>query len=281
MKTYNRIGLFLALIGVTILVLSVSLDGCKRYDDTPICEELNELKTLVEKLDDWCKNTNSQITALQALVHALENNDYITEVTPIMEGSKEIGYTIYFNERKPIRIPNGEDGKDGIVPKIGVKKEADGKQYWTVQIGTGPVEYILDDAGQKVPVIGADAETGVSPTINVATYDGTNTSFIRKLCWKVNGEFLLADGNPVVAAGVDRSLGATGATGAQGDSIFKENGISIDKVNGTVTFTLADGTSMITLPLISKLTISIVEGNSTKIISLSSHLLNIKRTGSY
>lgn len=80
-----------------LLLMAVTVFGCgDDYDDTALKNDLNDLKSRVEKLESWCSTANTQISALQGLVEAMEQNDCITGITPIMEGSKEAGYTITF-----------------------------------------------------------------------------------------------------------------------------------------------------------------------------------------
>lgn len=87
---------------------------------------------------------NTNISSLQALVNALQDNDYITGVTPITKDGETIGYTISFAQSASITIYHGEDGKDGqdgkpgedgndgSTPIIGVKQDTDGVYYWTL-----------------------------------------------------------------------------------------------------------------------------------------------------
>lgn len=52
-----------------------------------------------------------------------------------MKDGKEIGYTITFSKSNPITIyhgKDGQDGEDGTTPTIGVKQDADGVYYWTL-----------------------------------------------------------------------------------------------------------------------------------------------------
>ena len=62
---------------------------------------------------------NSNITALQTIVEALQNNDYITSVNDIYENGKVIGYTINFSKSGKVTIYHGQDGKDGQDGKPG------------------------------------------------------------------------------------------------------------------------------------------------------------------
>ena len=53
---------------------------------------------------------NTNISSLQTIVTALQNNDYVTGATPLMKDGKEIGYTITFSKSNPITIYHGKDG---------------------------------------------------------------------------------------------------------------------------------------------------------------------------
>lgn len=105
------------------LLLATTFFSCgDDYDDTALRNDVNDLKSRVEKLESWCSTTNTQISALQGLVSALEQNDYVTGVTPIVEGSVEVGYTITFTKSKPITIYHGKDGKNGADGINGVER---------------------------------------------------------------------------------------------------------------------------------------------------------------
>lgn len=66
-----------------------------------------------EALKTLCNQMNTNISSLQTIVTALQNNDYITEITPVMQDGIEIGYTIRFNKSNPITIYHGKDGQNG------------------------------------------------------------------------------------------------------------------------------------------------------------------------
>ena len=50
---------------------------------------------------------------------------------------------------------DGADGKDGQTPVIGIKKDTDGKYYWTLNGA-----WLYDDNGNKIPTTGADGAPG-------------------------------------------------------------------------------------------------------------------------
>ena len=83
------------------------------YDDSALTGRVDDLENRVAKLEELCKQMNTNISSLQTLVNALQNKDYITSVVPITKDGKTIGYTISFTRSAPITIYNGQDGKDG------------------------------------------------------------------------------------------------------------------------------------------------------------------------
>ena len=142
--------------------------GCgENYDDSALTGRVDDLENRVAKLEELCKQMNTNISSLQTLVDALQNKDYITSVVPITKDGKTIGYTISFTQSAPITIYNGqdgkdgqdgkpgEDGKDGSTPVIGVKQNADGIYYWTLN-----GDWLTDDSGNKIKAEGRDGQDG-------------------------------------------------------------------------------------------------------------------------
>lgn len=261
-------------LGMSLLLATTFFSCGDDYDDTALRNDVNDLKSRVEKLESWCSTTNTQISALQGLVSALEQNDYVTGVTPIVEGSVEVGYTITFTKSKPITIYHGKDGKngadgingvDGITPLIGAEKDTNGIYYWTIKLGDADSAWLTDADNNKIPTTGKDGENGNdgepgnngepgkdgepghSPVISVDTFEG-------KLYWKVDDEWLLdSNSNKVAATGEKGDTGSAGKDGEegpqgeQGDSVFKKDGVKIE--DGKVIFTLANGKEF-TLPML-------------------------------
>lgn len=231
------------------LLATVAMFGCSEYDDTELRNDVNDLKSRLEKLESWCNTANGQISALQGLVTALEQKDFITGVTPIIEGTKEVGYTITFTKSTPITIMHGKDGAkgaDGVTPIIGVKQHTDGLYYWVVKVGDAAEKWMQDSEGNMIRTTGDKGDTGTdgasghTPVLSVDTFDG-------KLYWKVDSEWLLNGDNKVPATGDNGDTGATGSDGKDGDSIFATDGIDTTDPDNVI-FTLADGTTKITLP---------------------------------
>lgn len=140
----------LVMIGSGIGFLSCGED----YDDTWVKETTADLEKRVTALEDWQKTVNSQISSLQTIISSLEENDCVTKVTPLANGT---GYVISFKESGDVTILNGEKGEKGDTgdaPVISVKQDTDGKYYWTLN-----GEWLMSGS-DKMPVTGEKGEKG-------------------------------------------------------------------------------------------------------------------------
>lgn len=121
-----------------------------------IWDKLNDHEARITALEQMCNQFNTNINALQVLVNAIEQRDYIKDIEPLTENGLTVGYTIKFNKANPINIYNGKNGQDAKAPIIGIRKAEDELWYWTVN-----GEWVLDQDGNKVR---AD---GVTPMLKV------------------------------------------------------------------------------------------------------------------
>ena len=217
--------LHLLLLSVTLCVFS----AC--HND--IWDAIDGLDSRVTKLEELCKEMNTNITSLQTIVDVLQANDYITGIVEIKKDGEVIGYTITFGKHDPITIYHGQDGKDGAdgkdgqdssanAPVIGVAQDTDGVYYWTLNS-----EWLLDDNGKKLPVSGKDGQNGANGTMpQLKIEEGYwYVSYDNGVTWTQLGK----------ATGEDGEKGDKGDTG---DSMFQ----SVTQDENYVYFTLADGT---------------------------------------
>ena len=179
---------------LTMVATLFAVSCSSEYDDTAVWDELGKHNERISKLETLCGQMNTNISSLQAIVTALQNNDYVTGIAPITQNGVEIGYTISFSKSGIITIYHGEDGKDGVngadgkdgtngtdgkdgvngadgkdgvTPVIGVKQDTDGIYYWTVN-----GEWLLDEAGNKVKAVGTDGKDGQDGTNGADGADG-------------------------------------------------------------------------------------------------------------
>lgn len=142
----------------------VCLASCG-YNDDDVWNAINNQEERITALENWQKTINENIAALQALVN---ENDYITDVTPIVENGETTGYIISFFKQGSITIYNGakgDKGETGDTPSIGVTKQEDGKYYWTLN-----GELLKDAEGNPICASGQDGEDGEDGS------DGSNGS---------------------------------------------------------------------------------------------------------
>ena len=239
-------------------------------------DSIEDLDSRVTKLEELCKEMNTNISALQTIVEVIQENDFITGIVPIEKGGEVIGYTITFGKHEPITIYNGEDGKDGqngangvdgkdgYTPILGVAKDTDGVYYWTLD-----GEWLLDDEGNKIRVTGRDGKDGVDGEDGKDGQDGTNgtngadgkdgvtpqlkieegywyISYDNGATWTELGKAVGEDGKDGTNGtdgkdGQDGKPGADGKDGQNGDSMFT----SVTYDDNNVYFTLTDGSVLI------------------------------------
>lgn len=247
------------------LAFFVVISGCDaKFEE--INQRIDGLEDRIEYLEELCAQINTNIASLQTLVNAVQGNDYITSIVPIVAGEDTIGYTITFTKSGSVTIYNGKDGKDGndgldgqdgedgndgadgkdgadgYTPQIGVKLDEDGIYYWTLD-----GEWLLDDAGNKIPAQGADGKDGndgfdgEDGLSGVDGNDGVTPQLkIEEGYWYISYDNGTTWSQLGKATGED---GKDGMDGVDGDSMFES--ITQDDVN--VYFRLKNGEN-ITIP---------------------------------
>ncbi len=105
--------------------LALCLASCApaAYDDSAVVDRLDDMEQRIEELEKQYGKAQEDIEALRTLIGVLQSRDYITSVTPILEGEEIVGYTITFANSDPITIntcgcKEGEDGEDCIIVGI-------------------------------------------------------------------------------------------------------------------------------------------------------------------
>lgn len=234
---------------ILVFLSSIILMSCSDdYDDSKLWNSINGLEDRVAKLEELCKQMNTNISSLQEIVTALQNSETIKSVSSLTDGT---GYLITFSTGKTITIyhgkngTDGEDGKDGqhgtdgVTPTISVKKDTDGIYYWTVN-----GDWLLDD-GKKVKAEGTDGADGQPGTDGNDGVDGINGITPQ---FKIeNGYWFISYDNKQTWTQLGKATADSGLNGTDGDNFFK--GVSIE--DGFVCFILNDAEStVIKLPFV-------------------------------
>ena len=166
------------LFNILCAILLLALTACQ-HDE--IWEQLRDHEQRIEQLEKQCRELNSNIAAIQTILAAVQQNDYVTQVMKVMENGVEVGYSITFAKSGTITIyhgTNGAAGTNGATPQIGVRKAEDGSYYWT---SNG--EWITDENGDKIPAAYSNGGDGkyITPQFRIVddvwyvSYDNGNS----------------------------------------------------------------------------------------------------------
>lgn len=205
-------------------IAAVSLfTACEKYDDSALVARMDKAEADIKELQTLVNQLNSTLSGLATTVDALRAQDRIVSVTELADKS---GWVVEFSQTGKITIYNGKngidgkDGKDGTngtdgtngqdgqTPTIGVKLDADGNYYWTVN-----GDYLLDENGNKI------AATAHVATPQLRINNGNfEISYNGGVTWEIIGE-----------------AGNTGAV------VFSK----VEDGADVVTFTLGDGTTIV------------------------------------
>lgn len=215
---------------ICMLVLSFS---CAKYDDIALWNRSFDMNQKIDNLTAVCNKINTNIQSMNSVIKAIQGNDFVTQISPIIENGTEVGYVITFNKSGSITIyhgkdgEDGDDGKDGESPVVSLRQHADGLWYWTVN-----GEWIRDADGNMICASGKD---GITPILKIE-----------------GGSWYISYDNGV--SWEEEPLGP--ASGENGDTLIQD--ITYDGSN--IYITLPDGNTL-TIPYRKSLKVTFQQGN--------------------
>lgn len=196
----------------------LSLVSCTEYDEVAMWNKNEDMGSRLAALEELCSQLNTNIVSLQQIVEALQGNDYVTGVVPVVENGETVGYTISFSKSGPVTIyhgKKGENGQNGTTPVIGVEQDTDGLYYWTLD-----GEWLTDDEGSKILAQGMAGKSAYELAVEKG-YRGTLDEWLASLNGS-NGD----DGKSAYELAVENGYQGTeeewlaslkGSAGDQGD----------------------------------------------------------------
>ena len=204
---------------ITCMILGLlSLVSCTEYDEVAMWNKNEDMGSRLAALEELCSQLNTNIVSLQQIVEALQGNDYVTGVVPVVENGETVGYTISFSKSGPVTIyhgKKGENGQNGTTPVIGVEQDTDGLYYWTLD-----GEWLTDDEGSKILAQGMAGKSAYELAVEKG-YRGTLDEWLASLNGS-NGD----DGKSAYELAVENGYRGTeeewlaslkGSAGDQGD----------------------------------------------------------------
>lgn len=164
---------------ITCMILGLlSLVSCTEYDEVAMWNKNEDMGSRLAALEELCSQLNTNIVSLQQIVEALQGNDYVTGVVPVVENGETVGYTISFSKSGPVTIyhgKKGENGQNGTTPVIGVEQDTDGLYYWTLD-----GEWLTDDEGSKILAQGMAGKSAYELAVEKG-YRGTLDEWLASL----------------------------------------------------------------------------------------------------
>lgn len=161
MKDFFRT-LVLGLIQFCALLWIVSCTST--FDDTAIQGRLDDHETRITNLEKTCNQLNSNLTALSQAVSALQERDFITSMTPVVENGTTIGHVLNFIKGGVVTIYHGK------TLQFSVAKDSDGIMYWTLD-----GKWFLNENGEKVRAASSVPQMKIENNCWLVSLDGGST----------------------------------------------------------------------------------------------------------
>jgi len=195
---------------VAIMAMTATFTSCE-YDDNELWNSVNNLTERVKTLEEKVADTNNNLTALQQIVEAIQNQVTVTSVQQTADG-----YEIHFSDGQIATITNGINGTNA--PEISVISGDEGLYYWTLD-----GEVITVD-GKPLCANGIAGNDGIAPQIRINS---------ETKMWEIS-----VDGGKTWT---DTGVKAEGSDGNNGNSLFTS--VNTDDP-AFIVFTLANGTEL-------------------------------------
>ncbi len=229
MKTVRH---FAFCLGLSLLASS-GLTSCDKYNYT---DQLQQLGSRVEILEQRVQEMNTELAALNELIATVEKRGYIANGKKNTDGTTPIN----FNSGKTYTLRDGHQGVDGKAAELQIsvaQDPADGVWYWTLN-GT----WMLDGEGNRMQAGATDGKNGRNGSSGYVVLPQMRINTETRN-WEIStdaGETWTDTG--FCADGKDGKNGADGV-----DDIFMQ--ISVSGDGKSITFILNDGRTF-TVPVI-------------------------------
>lgn len=259
MDNMRKVNLLQSILSTIPLVIMLFIVACKKVDLSPVEGKIDSLEMRLEALEKKVASINSSIETLNEAILKLQAKVYVVNVI-----SKDGFHIIKFTDGTMLEIRSGNNGKDA--PVFGVKKDIDGRYYWTVTVD-GSTEWLLDGKGKMLPVSGKDGKDGqdgadgrdrgvdgemILPSVGIDTEGYWTVSYDNGKTFK-----RIEDSEGKFVKAVAEASGTV-------DSIFK----SIKDYEDRVAIFMIDGTS-ITLDKFKDMSLAFSVADSLKIVDNS------------
>ncbi len=138
------------IFSILFVMAAIVMVGCQTVDLSPLEKRVSELESIVHNLQEISLT-----------------GDYVTDIQPLTENGKIVGYIVTFNEHGTYTVRNGKDGDPGAPGDPGDPGAPgeDGDTWFAdVTVTEDTVVFTLDDANHTqfvIPRAGAAADFGL------------------------------------------------------------------------------------------------------------------------
>lgn len=160
---------------IAFIGLAAVLSACgdEEYDPDGIQKQITENANAIKKLEQNVNSLNDEISALRTMVNAIKSNVYVSSATETADG-----WLMVFTDGNTVLLRHGRDGSGGNEslnnPNATVSiAEYFGVYYWTITVN-GSTDWLLDKAGNKIPVTGTNGLLGINGVNGTNGVDGIN-----------------------------------------------------------------------------------------------------------
>ena len=118
---------------------------------------------------------NTNLSSLQTIVAALQDNDYLLSVSPFTENGEQVGWLFMFSQSGVVLVYGGTTGQDGVTPRFKIEEG-----YWWISYDDGGTWTRMDKAnGEDGDSFISDIDCSGATFVTLVLSDGTILSIPR------------------------------------------------------------------------------------------------------
>ena len=145
------------LFSILFTACAIAFAAVSCYDDSTLKDDISLLHQRLTELEILVKDVNQNISDLWAIVNALNHKVQVNSVEETSDG-----WAITFEDGKKVTVSKG-----GGSLNVSVKKDTDGKYYWTLD-----GNWLTNDKGEKISASGVPPQLKIENDYWYISYDG-------------------------------------------------------------------------------------------------------------
>ena len=147
-----------------------------------------------EKLQENCRRANENLDTFKKLVKSFMDKVYVSNLAPLTSNGVTIGIRINLSNGAYYSFYNGTGTNIPVIGARQIPESTDDRWYWTIQYGSDPYEWILDQDGRKIQ---ANANDSFTPHLSIRQAPGDAAWYWAVSYGDGDPQFLLCNGKKV------------------------------------------------------------------------------------